>query len=201
MEPGAGEPGLVDPDLHSRHGSCVVPGDAGPLLRQRPDRGLLPHAEPATAATGPPPAPAPASAQLPAGQDPAPQQVQRLPGLHPGPHPLVYGPPLPGLMPSHVLLTPNLRLLFPGLPYMCVLAPKSPAQPCTPPSPYPWLSPDPCLCCGPGGWTRRGASCSRASRPGTRSGCASSTTVSLTWIPRWAGSGRGGGLGQWNMGA
>lgn len=77
-----------------------------------------------------------------------------------------------------ILLTLNPHLLFLGLFYKCVLAPSPPPQCCTSPSAHP------CLCHGPGGWTRHGASCSRASRLGTHSGCALSTTVFSTWIPR-----------------
>lgn len=96
---GWGLPGLTEPHLHSRRGPCVIPGDASPLLRQRPDGGLLPHAEPAAAPTGPPPAAAPAPAQLPLGQNPAPQQVRGPLGLHvpwrPMPRVLLPEPPPP----------------------------------------------------------------------------------------------------------
>lgn len=43
--------GLIDCNLLSRSGTCLIPGNASPLLRQRADGGLLPHAEPATATT------------------------------------------------------------------------------------------------------------------------------------------------------
>lgn len=129
--------GLADPDLHSRCGTCLVPGDASPLLRQCPDGGLLPHAEPAAATARPPPAPAPAPARLPLGQDQAPQQV-RLPGLL---VPWCLGScsqsPSRPLPPAH----PPIHACPQAFPYMCVLAP-SPL-----PSPHlprcPWLSPDP----------------------------------------------------------
>lgn len=72
---------------------------------------------------------------------------------------------------------------------VCVCLPPSQPGPLhLPAAPGSALTPG--LCSGPGGWTPRGASCSRASRLGIHSGCASSTTASLTWIPRWAGSGR-----------
>lgn len=75
-----------------------------------------------------------------------------------------------------------------SLPVCVCLPPSQPGPLHRPAAPDSALTP--CPCSGPGGWIRRGASCSRASRPGTRSGCASSTTASSTWIPRWAGSGR-----------
>lgn len=127
--PGLG-PGLADRDLPSRGGTCALPGHASPLLRQRPDRGLLPHAEPAATPAGPPPAAAPAPAQLPLGQDQAPQQVRCLPTVAPR----VLAPlPRPA--------TPT-RLLFPGLPHVCA-CPQPPAQPpaLVQPSPLPLLPP------------------------------------------------------------
>lgn len=106
-------------------------------------------------------------------------------------------PPLPGL-------TPDPGLLFAGLSYMCA-RPQAPPSP-RPPSAVPQRCPGSALTpLPPGGWTHRGASCSRASGPGTRSGCASSTTASSTWIPRWAGPGRAGGWvrdpGTWVQGS
>lgn len=81
---------------------------------------------------------------------------------------------------------------------VCVCLPPSQPGPLHRPA-APGSALTPSLCSAPGGWIHRGASCSRASRLGTRSGCASSTTASSTWIPRWAGSGRRE-AGLWDTG-